>query len=163
VREILELNHCEIRVESEPGAGSTFRFVLPLASERTGMLPTRGRRRVVIVDDDAGFVQRLAAHLSGRGWVVETAAGTEPGWATIRRVRPHAVVLDRLLPDGDGFDLLERLQGRSSTRRIPVLLVTIRAERALGLRLGAAAYLRKPIDAEELERRLEEVVGEAAG
>jgi len=163
VREILELNHCEIRVESEPGEGSAFRFVLPLASERTGMLPTLGRRRVVIVDDDAGFVQRLAAHLSGRGWVVETAAGVEPGWATIRRVRPHAVVLDRLLPDGDGFDLLQRLNGRPATRRIPVLLVTVRAERALGLRLGAAAYLRKPIDAGEVERRLEEVVEEADG
>lgn len=163
VRQVLELNHSEIRLESRPGEGSTFRFVLPFAAERTGSLPVAGRPRVALVDDDAGFVQRTAAHLSSRGYVVETAATAEQGAAMIERVRPDAVVVDRLLPDGDGFDLLARLVKGPATRGVPVIVATVRPERRLGLRLGAAAYLVKPVTPEAVEQALKEALAAAAG
>ena len=151
VREILELNHSQIHVESEPGQGATFRFTLPLANERTGLVPLAGRPVVALVDDDTGFVQSTASHLVSVGFSVETAASTEQGWALLHRVRPDVVLLDRLLPDGDGFDLLKRLRRHHHFKEVPVLLVTVRRERALGLRLGASAYLHKPLTPQEVE------------
>jgi DNA-binding response OmpR family regulator len=116
---------------------------------------------VTIIDDDAGFVHQLAVHLSGRGFAVDTAATVEQGFATVRRVRPDVVMLDRLLPDGDGFDLLTRLKRLEATREIPVILATVRPEKALGMRLGAAAYLKKPLDLGTLEKTLAEVLAAA--
>ncbi len=156
VREILELNHSEIQLESRPGAGSTFRFVLPTAADRSGMIPLRGRHRLALIDDDASFVQQLAVHLSSRGFAVDTAATAEQGEALVRRVRPDVILLDRLLPDGDGFDLLARFQEDERLREIPVVIVTVRPEKALGMRLGAAGYLIKPIAPVEVEGVLRE-------
>ncbi len=160
VREILELNHSEIRLESRPGEGSTFRFVVPFAAERTGKIPIQGRRCLAVIDDDAGFVQEMAAHLTGHGFVVDTAATAAQGFAMVKRVRPDAVVLDRLLPDSDGFDLLTRFKDDPKTCGIPVVLVTIRPEKALGMRLGAAAYLVKPVTADLVESTLRELLRE---
>ncbi|MCP4662834.1 MAG: response regulator [bacterium] len=154
VREILELNHSEIHLESRPGAGSTFRFVLPVAADRSGMIPLHGWHRVALIDDDVGFIQQMAAHLSSRGFVVDTAATAEQGYALVRRVRPDVILLDRLLPDGDGFDLLTRFKEDEKTREIPVFIVTVRPEKALGMRLGAAGYLVKPVAAVEVEGAL---------
>jgi len=154
VREILELNHSQIRVENRVLGGSTFRFTLPSAIERSGLFPQAGRLRVALIDDDTGFVQEVSAHLSGNGFVVETAASAEQGWTMVKRVRPDLVVLDRLLPDQDGFDLLRRLKENHSTRNIPVVLATVRQERALGLRLGAADYLVKPFAPKVVEDAL---------
>lgn len=161
VREILELNHSEIQLESRVGEGSTFRFVLPIASERTGKILIQGRFRIALIDDDAGFVQGLAAHLSDHGFVIETAATAEQGFEVIGRVNPDAVVLDRLLPDSDGFDLLTRLVESPKTRDIPVILVTIRPERALGMRLGAADYLVKPVEPEVVRQVLDKLLYDA--
>jgi len=159
VREILELHHSEIHLESRPGVGSTFRFVLPVAADRSGMVPLRGQRRLALIDADAGFVQQMAAHLSAHGFVVDTAATVEQGYSLVDRVRPDVILLDRLLPDGDGFDLLARFKEDEKTREIPVFIVTARPEKALGMRLGAAGYLVKPVDFAEVERTLREQLG----
>jgi DNA-binding response OmpR family regulator len=79
----------------------------------------------------------------------------------IERVRPDAVVLDRLLPDGDGFELLAELGKSPATRGLPVIVATVRRERRLGLRLGAAAYLVKPVAPERVEETLREALGAA--
>lgn len=160
VREILELNHSRIQMENREAGGSTFRFILPLANERTGLLPLAGRLRVALVDDDSNFVMAVSAHLVACGFAVETAASGEQGWAMILRVAPDAVLLDRMLPDQDGFDLLRRLKGHHSTRNLPVILATVRRERALGLRLGAADYLMKPLAPEAVEAALRTALAE---
>ncbi|MEM8964146.1 MAG: ATP-binding protein [Acidobacteriota bacterium] len=158
VREILDLHHSTVRVESRPGAGSTFRFALPAASSRSGTIPDPGARRLAIIDDDAGFVHGLAADLSREGWVVDTAVTAEQGLSVIRNRRPDAVLLDRLLPDRDGFDVLTEIKADPTLRTLPVVLATIRRERALGLRLGAAGYLRKPVDASTVLSTLTELL-----
>ena len=158
VREILELHHSEIRLDSRLGEGSTFRFVLPVAAERTGKIPIPGRLRIAVIDADAGFVQETAAHLTGHGFVVETAATAEQGFDMVVRVRPDAILLERLLPDSDGFDLLVRFAEEPRTRGVPVILATVRKEKALGLRLGAAGYLVKPVEPAAVEHAIREAV-----
>ncbi len=169
VQEILELHHSKIEVESSPGAGSSFAFVLPLAAERSGLQNTRRVKQVgepgepappqvVIIDDDPGFVREMTAHLGGHGFAVDAVATAAQGLALARRLRPDVIVLDRLLPDEDGFDLLSRFQKLKATRDIPVVLASVRKEKALGLRRGAAAYLRKPLEPAILERTLIELL-----
>lgn len=158
VREILELHHSKIEVDSAPGEGATFRFVLGLAADRTSLLPVGAGRHLVFVDDDASFVQAMAAHLAEHDWVVHAAATASQGMALVRKVEPEAVILDRLLPDRDGFDLLQELKEDGKTSHVPVVLCTVRRERGLGLRLGAAEYWIKPIEPADLEARLEDVL-----
>jgi signal transduction histidine kinase/DNA-binding response OmpR family regulator len=105
-----------------------------------------GRRRLVLVDDDPVFLQTISGLLGRQGYEVATAGTLAGGHQLVRQLRPDLVLLDRLLPDGDGFDLLGQLAADQETRNIPVLLVSIRDERARGLALGAAGYLVKPID-----------------
>jgi signal transduction histidine kinase/CheY-like chemotaxis protein len=154
VREILELHNSRIVVESRPGEGASFRFALPIAAERTGLVPTATAPRVVFVDDDAVFVQRASTLLGEAGYVVHGAATAEQGLALIYRLRPDLVVLDRLLPDCDGFDLLKQLKDDAKTRALPIVLCTVRKEKALGLRLGAADFWTKPIDGATLVERV---------
>ena len=92
-----------------------------------------------------------------------TAATGEQGSSLARRERPDIIMLDRLLPDMDGFDLVTRLAEDERTRGIPVVLFTVRPERGLGLRLGAADYWVKPLEPEEIEKRLKRLLQERHG
>ena len=159
VKEILEMHHSEIQVTETPGGGATFSFVLARSTERTGLVPIQGGPRILLIDDDAQGVQRITSRLVAEGWTVLTAASGEQGSSLARRERPDLVLLDRLLPDMDGFDLATRLSEDPRTQSIPVVLFTVRPERALGLRLGVADYWVKPLEPEEVQSRLERLLG----
>ncbi|HVT59705.1 MAG TPA: response regulator [Thermoanaerobaculia bacterium] len=185
VREILAAHQREIGVESAVGAGTTFRFSLPLAlpagaagaaggagapgaAGAAAAAPAAGPedpalRRVVLIDDDPGFAHLLEEFLGRAGFAVETAPTARAGFDRVAAARPDLVLLDRLLPDGDGFDLLSRLQRDDRTARIPVLVVSIRKERALGLRLGASGYLVKPVAPARVKELILETLGQPAG
>ncbi|MEM9553151.1 MAG: ATP-binding protein [Acidobacteriota bacterium] len=158
VREILERHDSSIEVESTEGQGATFRFLVPLADAVPAPAGDAGAdetRSLVLVDDDARFVQEMVAHLGDAGWTVHVAATGAEGARLAHRCRPDVIVLDRLLPDQDGFDLLTRLREDEALAEVPIVLCTVRRERALGLRLGAADYWVKPLTPEDFEQRLE--------
>lgn len=121
--------------------------------------------RILLVEDEAKLATLLARGLGEEGHHVEVAstaheaerllAAGEASW--------DAVLLDWMLPDGDGLTLLGRWRRRGMTT--PVLMLTARSavgERVTGLRTGADDYLVKPFDFEELLARLEAVVRRAA-
>jgi signal transduction histidine kinase/DNA-binding response OmpR family regulator len=163
VREILAAHQREIQVESAVGVGTTFRFSLPLAAARSGGRPETDGRRIALIDDDPGFAQLLAGYLGRAGFAVEVALTASDGFERVVATRPDLVLLDRLLPDGDGFDLLARLKQDERTSLIPVLMVSIRKERALGLRLGASGYLVKPVPPSRIKELILETLGQPAG
>jgi len=117
-------------------------------------------RRVALIDDDPGFARLLADFLGRSGFVVDVMATAQAGFERVVASRPDLVLLDRLLPDGDGFDLLGRLRRDERTARIPVLVVSIRKERALGLRLGASGYLVKPVRPARVKDMILEALGQ---
>ena len=156
VRQILDAHGVGIEVTSEPGRGTTFRFRLPVAEE-TAVEETL-RRPVVVVDDDPVWVRAVSEQLEARGWKVRSADSCAGAERLIRQVRPAAVVLDRLLVDGDGFDVLAGWRDDASLENVPVVVVSIRRDEPLARRLGASDYLIKPVSpdvvVERVERRL---------
>jgi CheY-like chemotaxis protein len=156
VRQILDAHGCAIEVDSEPGRGAAFRFRLPVADDA---LARRGQGpRLVVVDDDVPFARALAEHLEAAGYRVRVAGSFQGADRLVRELRPRAVVLDRLLPDGDGFDLVARWRQSLDAVEMPIVVVSVRDEGALALRLGANATLVKPVDPRAVREAVESLL-----
>src|SRR3546814_11823185 len=101
--------------------------------------------KVLVVDDDPALRQLLADYLNRHGYDTLLAPDASDLAARIQRYSPDLIVLDRMLPDGDGAQACRQL--RQQGEDIPVILLTARDEpvdRLLGLEAGAAAYLGHP-------------------
>ena len=113
--------------------------------------------RVLIVDDEPDILALCSYHLAKAGYRVSTASTGPEGLGAAREERPALVVLDLMLPEMSGFDVLERLRADDTTRGIAVLMLTARREepdRIRGLSLGADDYLTKPFSPQELVLRV---------
>ncbi|MFG3687276.1 response regulator transcription factor [Micromonospora sp. NPDC047740] len=111
--------------------------------------------RVLVVDDEPTLTDLLAMALRYEGWEVATAGNGTAAIITARQVKPDVVVLDVMLPDLDGFQVLRRL--REETPSVPVLFLTARdavEERIAGLTVGGDDYVTKPFSLEEVIARL---------
>jgi len=110
--------------------------------------------RVLMIDDDAALAGMVAEYLGTRGLSVTMAGTLEQGEALLKRGGFDVLILDAMLPDGDGFDLCKSWRQRSS---LPILMLTARGDevdRIVGLELGADDYLPKPFNPRELLARL---------
>jgi two-component system OmpR family response regulator len=111
--------------------------------------------RVLVVDDEATLTDLLKMALRYEGWEVRTAATGQAALAAARDFRPDAVVLDIMLPDLDGLQILSRL--RANGDDMPVLFLTAKDsldDRINGLTAGGDDYVTKPFSLEELVARL---------
>ena len=114
-------------------------------------------QRVLVVDDEPDIVALIAYHLAKAGYRVSTATTGVDALETARREHPALVVLDLMLPEMSGYDVLELLRGDRGTATIGVLMLTARreeADRIRGLALGADDYLTKPFSPQELVLRV---------
>jgi CheY-like chemotaxis protein len=102
-------------------------------------------RHVLVVEDDKDARELFCAMLDYEGAMVLGTASAEEALAILRTVRPHAIVVDIMLPGRDGFWLLEQLRSRRPTRRIPVVAVTAVADREGVLNAGFDAFVSKPV------------------
>jgi two-component system phosphate regulon response regulator OmpR len=118
---------------------------------------------VLIVDDDRRLQRLLDEYLRGFGFSV--TALTEGGGAieAVRKISPDIVILDIMLPDADGLEILRELR---RTGEVPVIMLTARGEetdRIVGLELGADDYLPKPFNPRELLARIKAVLRRKPG
>ncbi|WP_122224242.1 response regulator [Pseudomonas syringae group genomosp. 3] len=118
----------------------------------------RSAPRILVVDDHRKIRDPLAVYLRRHLFDVRTAEDAAGMWQLLKQLPFDAVVLDVMLPDGDGFELCSRLHRREN---IPVILLTARdtcADRVRGLDLGADDYITKPFEPRELVARLNSVL-----
>jgi DNA-binding response OmpR family regulator len=152
-----------IWVESEPDVGSTFTFTLPITgpglvaeSELTDLTIDPSRKLILAVEDDEGAIAIYKRYLEKHGYQV---VGLNQGEQAVRwalELSPYAIILDVLLPDRDGWAVLEELKNSREAHQIPVIICTIiDREEARGLSLGAADYLVKPVLEEDLVQSLQ--------
>jgi two-component system, OmpR family, response regulator len=125
------------------------------------MAPARLRRddgspvRVLVVDDEPALTELLAMALRYEGWEVRSASDGRSAVRTAREFGPDVVVLDVMLPDIDGLEVLRRLRDHSAA--VPVLFLTARdaiEDRIAGLTAGGDDYVTKPFSLEEVVARL---------
>ena len=111
--------------------------------------------RVLVVDDEENIAELLRMALRYEGWDVEVALTGSRAVNTAKKQRPDAVVLDMMLPDFDGMEVLRRL--RTDQTDVPVLFLTARdsvEDRVAGLTAGGDDYVTKPFSLEEVVARL---------
>lgn len=156
-KKFVELLGGEIVVNSEFGIGSCFTVYLPVdieVKQNNALLgdeiPMKHERKVVCIDDDNN-VQRLYKQYLNE-FEIETIAmnGREDVIKEIIDIAPDAILLDIMLSDKDGWEILSELKNNEDTKKIPVIMASVLSEKNLAYRMKADDYLIKPITQEEL-------------
>jgi two-component system phosphate regulon response regulator OmpR len=121
--------------------------------------------RLLLIDDDSRLTTMVGDYLRRNGYEVESAGSLAAGREWLKLAHFDALLLDLMLPDGDGLDLTRELRADARTRRLPLLMLTARGEpmdRIVGLEIGADDYLPKPFEPRELLARVKALLRRAA-
>jgi len=113
---------------------------------------------ILVVEDEATISEPLAEHLQREGFTTDVAATVEAARTALGSRPPDLILLDVMLPDGDGRDLCKEIRRGSG---VPIVMLTARGEeidRVLGLELGADDYVVKPFSARELVARIRAIL-----
>jgi DNA-binding response OmpR family regulator len=159
----------EIWVESELGVGSTFSFTLPLIASalddvgitepeliRPQVIPVIGRRpKILVVEADHDLALLLRRQLEQDGYHVVLAGSGEDALWLAKEEQPQLITLDIMLPDLDGFFVLEQLREHPATSPIPVIIISGLSETDKGYALGAVDYVVKPFEEDKLLRSVQ--------
>jgi two-component system, OmpR family, response regulator len=150
-------------VTSEQEGGATPAVVHP--GHQGSPMAVAGRR-ILVVDDEKSITDLVAMALRLHGAVTEVAHSGADGLQAIEGFRPHLVVLDVMLPDLDGFEVLERMGWDRRSAMVPVLFLTARGgldDRLRGLAAGGDDYMTKPFSVEEMLLRITAVLRRTKG
>jgi len=118
---------------------------------------------LLAVDDEAGILRLMKLELTAQGFRVITAAGGEEALKLAEEQRPDAILLDLMMPEITGLEVMRRIREHSN---VPILLVTAKdkdADKVRGLEMGADDYVVKPFSPEELGARVRAVLRRALG
>ena len=121
--------------------------------------------RVLLIDDDSRLTTMVGDYLRRNGFEVDAAGSLAAGRDRLKSSSYDALLLDLMLPDGDGLELTRELRADARTRRLPLLMLTARGEpmdRIVGLEIGADDYLPKPFEPRELLARVKALLRRAA-
>ena len=165
----------DIAVASQVGAGSTFTITLPdqaagphqstppveanLELPRTNSVDVAVNAvTVLVVDDDPAARDLLTTNLGREGYRTVQARSGDEALELARKLRPDAITLDVLMPKTDGWTVLAALKADPELCDIPVIMVTVAPDRGIGLSLGAAEVMTKPVDRAELTSLLRQLL-----
>ncbi len=118
---------------------------------------------VLLVDDEPSCLMTTASGLTTRGFTVQSADGADAAMKAIASLKPSIIVSDLVMPGTNGFELFERVRNESNLSAIPFVFLTSVDDyyaQKIGMKMGGAAYITKPVDFNELERILKEKLGE---
>ena len=169
VKLLAELHGGVVAVESAVGEGSCFTVWLPLRAAEEGVLTSINvpaapfvdasaeARTALVVEDDLKSADLIRLQLEAEGFKVLCAASAETALVLAGQQPLSLITLDVLLPTMDGWDLLLHLKRVPSLGRIPVIVISVVADRSKGFALGAAAVMQKPISRQQLYASLVEL------
>ncbi|MCK5876647.1 MAG: response regulator [Candidatus Marithrix sp.] len=177
-KQFVEMLGGNITVDSEFGIGSIFTLNLPLQANSIlinraiikpdlnddGLLK-EGDGIILVIDDDVAVRDLLQKELSRLGYAVATASNGEEGLRLAKKLRPDGILLDINMPGINGWQVLSLLKRNSLLSDIPVIIVSIEADKKIGNAMGVTDYITKPIQQAQLAKILEryKVKDEATG
>jgi CheY-like chemotaxis protein/predicted DNA-binding protein (UPF0251 family) len=147
IQEILAAQNGSIEAFLEEGRVG-FRIELPMASKIT----------VMVIDDNADLVHFYRRYTTGTRYQIVHLAEGQRALATIKETKPDIIVLDVMLPDIDGWELLTDLRDQPATQKIPIIVCSVVRREELALALGASLFMPKPVRRQQLIQSLEQVL-----
>lgn len=147
---LVGMQNGRIGVRSVVGQGSTFYFTIPQFHQPViEAVPGEGKV-ILCIDDDQQIVALYDRYLRPQGYQVIPVTHPNAAKDAIKRLKPYAVTLDIMMPEIDGWSLLEELKADPETRNTPIIICSIVEEEEKGFSLGASDYLVKPILEDDL-------------
>jgi two-component system, OmpR family, response regulator VicR len=120
------------------------------------------KRRLLYIEDEQEMIELVKLILARRGFEVIGAIGGKEGLEAIRTLLPDLVLLDLMMPDMDGWDVYQQMKADVTTQKIPVIVVTAKAQsidKVLGLHIAKVDdYISKPFSPNELVESVEKVL-----
>jgi CheY-like chemotaxis protein len=151
IREILAVHRGSVETSID---GDRFSFQVEL--------PSADRITVLVVDDNLDLLHFYRRYTTGTRYHIVHVAQGERVFETIEACTPDIIVLDVMLPDVDGWEVLAYLHEHPATRSIPIIVCSVVRENELALALGAAFYLPKPVRRRQFIQALDRVFSQAS-
>lgn len=158
----------DITVTSVPERGSTFTLTLPVIWK--GAAPVyepivssqpsdikQARKTILVVDDEPEMVSKISRYLYQEGYNTVIATSGSDALKLAALELPFAIMLDIIMPDMDGWEVLQGLKKNPKTKDIPVIIVSISEDRDTGVALGAVGYVTKPVSKKQLISEIQKI------
>jgi PAS domain S-box-containing protein len=169
-KRFVEMMGGTLTVASEAGQGTTFTATLPSRvptppppARPSGLLLPPDAPAMLVIDDDPGVRELMTRALASQGVRPLLAADGEEGLRLARAHHPAVIFLDVIMPRLDGWAVLAAVKGDPALKDTPVVMMTIVSDKDMGFMLGAADFLQKPIDREQLAAALAKYAPAAGG
>jgi DNA-binding response OmpR family regulator len=121
-------------------------------------------KRILCIEDEPEMIDLIKLILNRRGFEVVGASGGKEGLKVVREIHPDLVLLDLMMPEMDGWEVYQQMKAEESTRNIPVIIVTAKAQnidKVLGLHIAKVDdYIAKPFGPQELIDSVEKILSQ---
>ncbi|MFY9221165.1 MAG: response regulator [Blastocatellia bacterium] len=166
ISKMVDLSEGSISVESQEGTGSKFTILLPWHQQESLLNQTftnnkleqreylKSIKKVLIVEDSPSTAEQLARYLKEFGIESFIYINENGLFEKILEIQPDIILLDILLPNTSGWQILEKVKANISTKQIPVLIISVIDDRKRAEQAGASGYIVKPVTRENLEQAI---------
>mgnify|MGYP002628756231 CR=1 FL=1 len=148
----------KIDVSSKLNKGTVFTVTIPIRwheeiqqnylADSGNKMGTQIGKKILVVDDDEKIVKNICKYLKEEGYETISSTSGKEAIKLAEKYQPVAITLDIVMPDMDGWEVLQKLKSNTLTKNIPVIIVSVSEDKETGFALGAMGYISKPIDKE---------------